>query len=154
MIGISWAAVLALTAWGAVAPPPPKPVTVHMVAIYAETVGRAHRFFDPGLEAFRADVAEIQADTFHKVAGGSHIVGFKHETKFRVTRKCAVYVTPEALESNGLIKLDVRIETRNEKTGRSCNALKVRCAVVPGEKFKYRLKMRQGELVVILSVTQ
>jgi hypothetical protein len=125
-----------------------------MVAVQATSEGRAQKQFDPGLEGIRNAVAELKCDTFKQVASETRNAPYKQETKIGVTPKCSLYVTPIAKQPDGRIKVDVRIEATEEKTGKSRNALRSTNVVVPGEKFKYRMKMGDAELVVIVTVSE
>ena len=157
MKGLAWAALLVLSAWGAPSTPSQpqsKPVTVHMVAVQATSEGRTEKKFDPGLESIRSAVAELKCDTFREVATETRNAPYKQETKLPVTPKCSMYVTPITKQPDGRIKLDIRIEALEEKTGKPRNALRTTNVVVAGEKFKYRIKMGQSELVVIVSVAE
>jgi len=151
------AVILTLSAWGAASAPPqpqPKPVSVHMVAVQATQEGRGQKKFDVGLEGIQTAVAEIKCDTFKEVASETRAASYKQETKISVTQKCSLYVTPIAKQPDGRIKIDVRIEAFEEKTGKPRNALRSTNMVVPGEKFKYRMKMNQAELVLIVTVSE
>ncbi|MBI5090868.1 MAG: hypothetical protein HZB26_00315 [Candidatus Hydrogenedentes bacterium] len=151
---LTWAVCLTMTAWGAVpASPQPKPVSVHMVALKATTEGRPQKHFEAGLESIQKEVAELKCDTFTRVASETRSAPYKQEAKLSITPKCSLYVTPLAKQTDGRIKLDIRIEAVDEKSGKSKNALRSTNVVVPGEKFKYRMKMDQAELVVIVDVS-
>lgn len=152
---LTWAVCLTVTAWGAgPSPPQPKPITVHMVAVQATNEGRPQKHYEAGLENIQKEVAELKCDTFKLVASETHSAPYKQETKLSITPKCSLYVTPLAKQADGRIKLDIRIEAFDEKSGKSKNALRSTNVVVPGEKFKYRMKMNQAELVVIVDIAE
>lgn len=155
MRGLTWAVFLTLSAWGATSVPSQseaKSVTVKMVAVQATNEGHGKKQFEAGLEEIKSAVSELKCDTFKEVATETRSAPYKQESKFSITHKCSLYVTPIAKQPDGRIKVDIRIEAFDEKTKKSRNALRSTNVVVPGEKFKYRMKMGPAELVVIVTI--
>jgi len=131
----------------------PRPVNVSMWAVKATQEGRQTKYFDPGLESIQGAVGDLPFDTYRKVQTAQRVVRYNEEGRFPIDAKYTLFVKPQAKESDGRIRIEVRIEMAPKTPeGKPVKALSSELVVQPGEKVKFGgLKLEDGTLVVLMA---
>ena len=150
-LGLVLLAVASLTAAGDV---PSTPVTVTMIALQASDESRP--YFDPQLNTIRHTLADVKRNTFRKITSRQTAAPYEKDTKLAINSRYALYVTPLSKEADGRVRAKVRITLApREGGGKPINAVDTTLVIVPGNYVKIRgLKLDQGELVVLLTVSE
>lgn len=130
-----------------------QPIKISVWAAQASQENRPEKFFDAGLEAIRPAVSDLPFDTFKKVMVSNASAVFAQEARFTLDDKYTLYVTPLSRETDGRIRLDIRVEMQpKEPGGKPIKALATRMIIAEKEKVKFRgLKRDAGELIVVLA---
>ncbi len=134
--------------------PLPAPVTVSVHAVAATREGRSEKYFDRGLESIRKAVAELEFDTYRLVKKHTVKAPLKKETAFVLNERYKFCITPLSKEADGRIRAKVRIELLSpDRKKKPVNALVATCNIVQKSALKLRLKQREGELIIVVSVS-
>ncbi len=133
------------------------PVTISMVAVQATNENRPanEKFFESGLESIRSSLESLPFDTFRKVKSDRGQVSAQEEAKFAIDDRYTLSVTPLSGDTEGRVRVKVRITEKVEKDGKTVTqkALETTSAIVPGRHLLLGgLPKDGGRLAILLTV--
>jgi hypothetical protein len=130
-------------------------VTLKIWAVAASQEGREERHFDPGLEAIREAVGDLNFDTFRKIQIDQKRLETDKETRIPLNATYALCLKPLSRDAEGRIRMEIRVEMQPKEPGsRVLNIISTRMALPPNQMAKLGgAKLEKGELVVVLQAT-
>lgn len=130
------------------------PVRVNVVAVQASRENRGLRYFERGLDDIRGAVADLEFDTYRKLSSATFPAAFNEETRFEISPKYTLCITPLSREPTGQVRLTVNVQLTSEHhRNKPVNALTTTLSIGRGKQVKLRgLKLDVGELVVLISL--
>ncbi len=128
-------------------------VTLSLWAAQATQEGKTPKEFDPGLEPISNAVADLAFDTYHKLLAEKRAIAYKKETPVPVESRYTLFVTPLSKESDGRLRMDIRVELAPKTAGGTpVTVLSTRLMASPGKLVKLGgFALEKGELIIVFS---
>ncbi|NIA15466.1 MAG: hypothetical protein GWP08_15490 [Nitrospiraceae bacterium] len=132
----------------------PPPARVAVVVVHATREARERTHFDPGLEPIRETVSDLNFDTYRKIAAKVLNASFEEETRFKLSKKYTLVLTPLSKARNGAVRMKVRIDMLPENLRKKPVAVISTTVVAkPGKHFRLGgLRYDGGELVIVMEL--
>lgn len=126
-------------------------VSIEVAAIKATQEGRDEKFFDGKAAAYRAQLKDLDFDTFVVVKSSKGSGSFGKEASFVIDDRHTLYLTPVDKQDDGRIKVKTRVEMKSSRPNQPPkNALNTMMVVVPGEHQRFVLGgPDEGSLVIL-----
>lgn len=130
------------------------PVDIEIYAVQATKEERSDVYFDPGVEAIRHAVADLEFNTYKKIQATVISAPLETETAVQIDGRYTLYIQPLSAEAGGQTRLNVRIELAPRAPGeKPKTAIATTVAMAASKQVKLRgLKMDAGELVLVLGL--
>lgn len=131
-----------------------RPATLQVWIAHATDENREKPYFDSGLEAIREVVRDLPFDTWHKVLNQRETLMPGKEINTRMDGRYTLFLTPEAEEKDGSVRMELRVELDPKRQGdKPVGILVTRLVMQPGKKIKlHGFKKEKGELVIVMAL--
>ncbi len=128
-------------------------ITLSLWAAQATQEGKTPKEFEPGLEPIANAVADLPFDSYRKLLAEKRAIAYKKETPIPVESRYTLFVTPLSKESDGRLRMDIRVELAPKTAGGTPVAvLSTRLMASPGKLVKLGgFALEKGELIIVFS---
>ncbi len=132
-----------------------QPVHFSVWAIQAVKTGKADKQFDSAAQNVRKAIEDLPYDTFRGVFTGSAVVPPGAETRLSLNEAYTLVIQCRSRDSKDSAHVDLCVELPPAKPGEAPRkAIQTCINVCAGKKVRIGgLKMKEGEMVVVLEMT-
>lgn len=154
MLGTLCAVLLALSS--APADASAQPVGLSFWAVQALKTGSTEKQFENGAQAVRKAIEDLPFDTFRGVFAGSADITLGADTRLPLNDTYTLLIQCRAREGNNAAHIDITVEIPPASPGGPPRKAVQSCMVVCiGKMVRIGgLKMKEGEMVVVLEMTR